>query len=246
MLAMLVAGPDRLEIILPRLRDYPEGDRVALQLFGRGACYRPKCGEPMVKLDEGKWVINYDIAHIRGARETSARHDPNMTDAERKAFSNLILLCPTCHKRVDGTDREKFTPEILLEWKAKHESGVQSALAGLTRLTEDDLQDIIIEAVSEKQSQIMETLARLEDSDSEAAAVMRELIDELDQLRQYSSFLDLDAADSLYSASIRLEHMSATADALTSAADRLEGLPDTVVALRQVVDRLGGMEGNWQ
>jgi uncharacterized protein (DUF849 family) len=170
-----------------------------------------------------------------------------MSDAERKAFPNLILLCHGHHTHVDRTHPYDYTPETLLEWKAAREAEGQDALAGLTRLTEDSLETIITEAFTEKQEQIMETLARLEENDSEAADLMRELIEELEHLRQYGTFLDIDAAASLYRASTNLAdlHLLESATMLRSMSGVLGGLPDTVRALHQVVDRLGNMEGRW-
>jgi hypothetical protein len=84
----------------------------------------------------------------------------------------------------------KPPPEILLEWKSAREAEGQDALAGLTRLTEDTLETILTDAFAAKQEQITETLARLEVNDSEAADLLRDLMAELNQLRQYGAFLD--------------------------------------------------------
>ncbi len=154
------------------LRDYGAGTRAALQTLSRGTCYYPGCGEPVVRLVEGEYYINYEIAHIRGAKEKGARYDRNMSDEERKDFSNLILLCLVHHKRVDRTHRDKYPPETLLSWKAEREADGQDALAGLTRLTEADLQNMLTEAFEMRNAQIIETLGRLEENDSKAADVM--------------------------------------------------------------------------
>jgi hypothetical protein len=202
----------------------------------------------VVKIIEGEYSNNYEIAHIRGAKETGPRHDDRMTDAERKAFSNLVLLCHGHHVRVDGPKhRDEYTPEILLEWKSAREAEGQDALAGLTRLTEDTLETILTDAFAAKQEQIMETLARLEVNDSEAADLLRDLMAELNQLRQYGAFLDVDAAAKLYRASTMLADLDIgrSARTLSSMGSVLEGLPRTVESLRKVVLKLEGMEGRW-
>jgi len=59
-----------------------------------------------------------EIAHIRGAQEGSARYDKSMTDDKRRSYENLIVLCPTCHGKVDNIDLEAdYTCERLEEWK---------------------------------------------------------------------------------------------------------------------------------
>jgi hypothetical protein len=87
------------------LRNYTAGTRAALQTLSRGSCYYPECGEPVVRLIEGDYYVNYEIAHIRGAQEHGARHDPYMSEADRKAFVNLILLCKPHHTRIDRTHK---------------------------------------------------------------------------------------------------------------------------------------------
>ncbi len=52
-----------------------------------------------------------------------------MTDAERAAFANLILLCSAHHKLVDR-DEPTYPVERLEEWKADNEDDDLAALAG--------------------------------------------------------------------------------------------------------------------
>lgn len=208
------------------LRDYSPGTRAALQTFSRGACYYPGCGEPVVKPAGEEYYINYEIAHIRGAKEKGPRHDSDMPEEERKALPNLLLLCLVHHKLVDGKRQHEYPPEMLLKWKSDREAKGQDALAGLTRLTEEDLEKVIIDAFMAKQEQIMETLERLEEKDAEAANVMRSLLDELDQMRMYGPFLDPDSVVILSEASSSLTHLGENAEMLLSAADNLKGLND--------------------
>ena len=218
---------------------------------------------PVVWLVEEEYYINYQIAHIRGAKESGPRYDPNMSEEERKAFSNLILLCKPHHDHVDKKHRHEYPPEMLLRWKADREAEGQDALAGLTRLTEEDLQNIIFDAFAAKHDQIMETLERLEKKDSDAANVMRELLDELDQMRTHGPFLNPDYVELLSGASNRLAHLGDNAAMLLSAASELATLgisevPDTltgagsalaneVESLTAIVARLEDLRGQgWQ
>lgn len=61
-----------------------------------------------------------EVCHIEAAEENGERWNPNMTDEERRHFSNLILLCPNHH--VETNDVKKYTVEILKDMKSKHEA----------------------------------------------------------------------------------------------------------------------------
>ena len=68
-------------------------------------------------------VILGEAAHIKGARPTSARYDPKMTDQERSHPSNGIWLCVPCAKKIDK-DESIFPVELLKRWKDIHEAWV--------------------------------------------------------------------------------------------------------------------------
>jgi hypothetical protein len=75
------------------------------------------------KLANPAWPrVNADIAHIRGEKPGAPRFDASMTDAERNAFDNLILLCPNHHRLIDGLEPEQHTVEMLHEMKQRHDS----------------------------------------------------------------------------------------------------------------------------
>jgi hypothetical protein len=66
-------------------------------------------------------VLVGEIAHIEGALPDSARFREEMSNEDRRAFSNLLLLCGTHHTVVD-TDLGKWTTDKLKELKAAHEA----------------------------------------------------------------------------------------------------------------------------
>ncbi|MGH3706611.1 MAG: hypothetical protein ACRDRQ_00585 [Pseudonocardiaceae bacterium] len=70
---------------------------------------------------------------------------------------------------------EDYEPETLLKWKNNREADGEEALVGLTRLTEDGLENILVEAFQAKQDQIIKILERLEQNDEEAAALLKEM-----------------------------------------------------------------------
>jgi tetratricopeptide (TPR) repeat protein len=100
----------------------PIRDRVKrrIDLFSRNECYHPNCLKKMVG-EDGK-TITGEIAHIESANEGGARFNSNMSNEDRRAFDNLILLCPEHHKIIDNKENEKQYPTKLLKnWKKRHE-----------------------------------------------------------------------------------------------------------------------------
>lgn len=88
-------------------------------------CSNPSCRKPTSgpHSDASKSVIVGEAAHIRGARPTSARYDPTMTDTERASPTNGIWLCRQCAKAIDA-DQAKYPIALVQQWKATHEQWV--------------------------------------------------------------------------------------------------------------------------
>jgi hypothetical protein len=110
-------------------RSYEVGTERALFRLAKGTCYYPRCEVPVITVADGHAIVGVEIAHIRGAKKGSSRFDESMTDQERAAFPNLILLCNTHHKLVDRLEPHRYTVEVLTEWKTANEpEGGLSAL----------------------------------------------------------------------------------------------------------------------
>jgi len=68
--------------------------------------------------NSGSFAHVSDIAHIRGAQEDSARYDESMTDDMRRSYENLLVLCRTCHGKVDNVELvAEYKCKRLKEWK---------------------------------------------------------------------------------------------------------------------------------
>jgi hypothetical protein len=98
-------------------------------LFRASKCYFPGCMTPAHKQEAGHWVRNLDIAHIRGAEPGSARYDAEMTDDERRAHANLILLCRGHHTMVDKTAPDDYPVATLELWKSENEAELEQLFA---------------------------------------------------------------------------------------------------------------------
>ncbi len=129
----------------PGPRRYTSGTSAALFAFSQRACYFPNCDVPVIRFVEDDPVINVEIAHIRGALPGAPRYDISMTDDERRAFANLILLCVPHHKTVDRLHPNDYSADELARWKREHEG--TDGIGILSGITEDRLAQLIEEAV---------------------------------------------------------------------------------------------------
>lgn len=89
-----------------------------LYLRSGNMCAMPNCHNPLVD-NVGNFIG--EICHIEAASKDGPRFNPNMTNEERRAFDNLILLCANCHTRVDS-DTTTYTASKLKEIKKNHEA----------------------------------------------------------------------------------------------------------------------------
>jgi HNH endonuclease len=83
-------------------------------------CAYPGCEEALT--DPGWGQVKADIAHIRGDRPGSARYDASMSDDDRDAYENLLLLCPNHHRLVDRLDPHGHPVDRLIDIKQRAES----------------------------------------------------------------------------------------------------------------------------
>ena len=113
-----------------------------------------------------------------------------MPPPQRKTFSNLILLCFPHHVIVDKRRPQEFPATTLEQWKADRERGHEAALSRIGDVTAEQLQDVLASAIKERDEILHRTLERLEQSDAEAAELLRGLVDEVADLRQ-ARYLDM-------------------------------------------------------
>lgn len=109
--------------------DFGRKTKDVLAKFAAYRCSNPTCGVLTVgpnKSEESPTSIG-QAAHIYGARPSSARYDPSMTDASRAEITNGIWLCSNCHKKVDD-DEKAYPADLLFRWREKHETVIAAEL----------------------------------------------------------------------------------------------------------------------
>lgn len=181
--------------------------------------------------------MNLEIAHIHAANEDGPRFSSDLSERQRDSFDNLILLCKPHHETVDKDDPESFPVEVLKQWKSQRETSGQSALAGLRNLTEERLQEVISEALEFRDNQMQEALDRFTEIDSEAAEVLRGLVNELDEVQRHGPVVSEDVAGMLAVASDKLVNLEDTAGVLIRAAELLQNTEDFAVTLNRAANK---------
>jgi HNH endonuclease len=94
-------------------------------LWGRagGICSNPDCRADLTVLLKDRQTYNVgEMAHIIARKERGPRGRPG---GGADDYSNLILLCPTCHAKIDKAPEGTYTEDLLHKWKAEHEAEIQ-------------------------------------------------------------------------------------------------------------------------
>lgn len=91
-----------------------------------GRCSHPECDEECVQylIDDDPTIIG-EMAHIIAKSPKGPRG--NM-DKGSDNYENLILLCPTHHRKIDKSPDGTYPVEKLLHWKSSHEDKVRQML----------------------------------------------------------------------------------------------------------------------
>jgi hypothetical protein len=105
-------------------RKYPQSDVKILYGLAAGRCAFPDCRIELVfqaTSVEERVQIGH-IAHIHGRKDDpqSQRYDPLYPEEKLDTYDNWILLCPTCHAKVDPKNQEsKYSAEDLQRIKPR-------------------------------------------------------------------------------------------------------------------------------
>lgn len=224
-------------------RHYDAGTRTALISVCQGACYWPTCGEPVVVFEGRIPIMNLEMAHICAEEPGGPRYVENMTDEERNAFDNFILLCTPHHKIVDKVKRDDYSIDTLRTWKAQREAEGREALSAIKGITADELQEMIADAYGEFVERLDNALTRFEQIDSEAASLLRELRDQLMESSRPSLFPDPDVVAMLNRGAEKLSLDPDTVSTLDKAAGKLQRLTDMTEGLQDSAHQLGRVAG---
>ena len=105
------------------------------QLFAASAgyCQNPACHSELFVDAAGQSFHIAEMAHICAANDGGSRANPDLSEEERGAFDNLVLLCANCHTKVDKAPTA-FPDKMIQGWKREHANKLQG-LFGATKFT---------------------------------------------------------------------------------------------------------------
>ncbi|MBF0620787.1 MAG: HNH endonuclease [Magnetococcales bacterium] len=115
-------------------------------IYGAAAalCSMPDCREELLLSGTKSEKVQQigELAHIIGKSDDAARGDPDYPLDQRDHHKNLILLCPSCHSKIDK--QPNIWPVKLLEKiKKEHEEWVRIQLnEAFTRFGFDELEEV--------------------------------------------------------------------------------------------------------
>lgn len=93
--------------------------------YSGNQCAIPNCAEPLV--DKSGAMLG-KIAHICSAEKGGPRFNPEMTNEERRAFENLLLVCGKHHDIIDHKPNViTYAADVLRKFKSDHEDRFKRA-----------------------------------------------------------------------------------------------------------------------
>ena len=98
----------------------PSATRLRLFAAASGHCQRPECLDALFPAELGGDKHIAEMAHVIPHGDAGPRHEDRPAgEFDADSFENLLLLCPTCHTKVDK-DPEAYPRHMLLDWKQTH------------------------------------------------------------------------------------------------------------------------------
>lgn len=113
----------------------PIKDKIIFALWGKAGGVCEICGEPLAMdaLTKRAKHRGY-VAHIYGERRNAARYDKIKSKRHCEDINYLMLLCNSCHKRIDTDEPENYPVERLVQIKKKHEQKVETIISCLKKV----------------------------------------------------------------------------------------------------------------
>lgn len=140
----------------------PDSD-TKLRLFADsgGYCQKPDCNKSLFLSIEEENIHIAEMAHIIGVADAAPRSVVGISDAAKGDYSNLILLCPSCHTLIDKA-QEHYPIEILIEWKKNHVERINKIFNVQKYENRSEARKIIVRFLNENNT-IFETYGPLND-----------------------------------------------------------------------------------
>jgi len=129
----------------------------SLYLKSGNLCAYPGCARVLIN---NQGVMIGRICHIKAASRGGKRFDKTMSNEERRAASNLILMCGDHHTVIDSCEKQ-YSVKKLQKWKEAHEqkfSAIGKTLKRAFKKQFDDSTDSIVTTLPKTCKRIHQTV----------------------------------------------------------------------------------------
>lgn len=100
--------------------------KLKLWLKSGGRCEYRNCNQILFEDSLTFKDLNKSyIAHIYGYAPGSARYDVDLSPKLEKEFSNLMLMCDSCHRKIDRDEKDEHPASLLIQMKKEHEDRIE-------------------------------------------------------------------------------------------------------------------------
>lgn len=177
--------------------DFSADTKRALRERVGGRCSRPECGRLTVSPnahDPRRVDITGRAAHITAAQDGGPRFNAGLTNEERRSAHNGIWLCSDCADLIDKNEGEGFRVEQLSSWKRAAEDSQSFAARLRVRARRPTWMDRLKTPHYVNVPRLLhivgndalggDTLASLENGFPKGRAIIRELVEVENALRQ--------------------------------------------------------------
>lgn len=79
------------------------------------------CSKKIGYFENDKFIGEF--AHIIDLQQATLRYDPNKTTGELNSIDNIIVICPTCHTKIDK-ESDKYSTNDLIKQKKQYENNI--------------------------------------------------------------------------------------------------------------------------
>lgn len=111
-----------------------------LLMLSLARCMNPDCQQMLVvqrdvrlPLTGPNSLLTKNIAHVHSEQPKGPRYDPSLSIDDLRAYTNLVLLCPACHKRIDEFP-DDFPASVVERWREMREAEALRSFHGNSSL----------------------------------------------------------------------------------------------------------------
>ena len=149
--------------------------QTKLRLFADsgGFCQNPDCNANLfLSIGDTDFHIA-EMAHVFCASDKGPRMNSRLSAEERGCYSNLILLCPTCHTKIDKAENE-YPDTLIFDWKTNHVNKIKNLFGVKTFSSRECVRTFIIRFLGENRT-IFETYGPMTDERFNPESIMPKL-----------------------------------------------------------------------